>query len=90
MQRNIQAIKGNDCVCSYQEQLLCENIKCDDQKEDICKPKEECDKYMNDYKAFTCNDEVCKGNDCECSSEEHPLCEDIRCEDPTEGRCMTT
>ena len=90
MQRNIQAIKGNDCVCSYQEQPLCENITCDDQKEGTCKPKEECDKYMNDYKAFTCNDEVCKGNDCECSSEEHQLCGDIRCEDPTEGRCMTT
>ena len=63
---NDKFCKGNDCVCSYQEQPLCKNIKCDDQQEGIRKSKEECDKFMNNSTVFTCNDEICKGNDCVC------------------------
>ena len=80
---------GNNCVCISQEKPLCADIQYDDQQEDICKPKEERDKYMNDPKAIICNDEVCKGNDCVCSSEEQTLCKDIGCAATKEGRCIT-
>ena len=86
---NDEFCNGNNCVCIYQEQPLCEDIKYDDQQEDICKPKEERDKYMNDSKEIICNDEVCKDNNCVCSSEEQKLCKDIGCADPKEGKCIT-
>ena len=31
----------------------------------------------------------CKGNDCVSKCKEQTLCEDIGCEDQTDGRCMT-
>ena len=86
---NVEFCKGNDCVCSSEEQSLCEDIECDDQKEGICMTQEECDKYILESKSYTCTDEVCKDNDCVCSSEEQPLCEDIGSEDLKEGKCMT-
>ena len=96
IQRNIQRYpcndelcKGDHCVCIYHEQPWCETIKYDDRQEDISKPKEERDKYMTDPKVFICTDEVFKGNDCVCSSEEQPLCKDVGCKDPKEGRCIT-
>ena len=44
---------------------------------------------MNDSKAIICNDEVFKGSDCKCSSEEQTLIKDIGCADTKEGRCIT-
>ena len=67
---NDEFCKGNNCVCICQEQPLGRDIKYDDQQENICKLKEECEKYMDDFKEFICTDEVCKGNNCVCSSEE--------------------
>ena len=86
---NDELCKGNNGECIYQEQSLYKDIKYDDKQEDICKPKEERDKYMNDSKALICTEEVCKGNDCVCSSGEQTLCKDIGCADPKEGRCIT-
>ena len=49
---NGELCNDNNYLCIYQEQQLCEDIQNDDQREDICKPKEERDKYMNDPKAI--------------------------------------
>ena len=34
--------KGNDCLCSYHEQTLNEDIGCNDQKEGDCRIKKNC------------------------------------------------
>ena len=45
--------------------------------------------YIYASKGYNCNHEVYKGNDFGYSFKEQPLCEDIECENQTEGRCMT-
>ena len=73
--------KGNDCECRYKEQPLCEHIGCEDQTEGICMTKEECERYMTEYKDYTCNDESCKDNNCVCKYEDQPLYEDVQSAD---------
>ena len=49
--------KGNDCVCKYKEQPLCEDIGCEDQKEGRRMTKDERDKYMTESKECSCTDD---------------------------------
>ena len=86
---NDKLLKGNEFGCCYKEQPLCEGIDCADQKKCSCMTKEDSERYMSNSKGYTCNDELFKGNDCECSYKEQPLCEDIDYEDQKEGRYMT-
>ena len=81
--------KGNECVYSYQEQTLSEDIVCD-RKEAECMTKNNCKQYAKTFPSYTCINDDCKGNDCVYSSKEQQLCEDIGYEDKKEGRCMTT
>ena len=68
---------GNNCVCSYKEQPLCEDIGCDDQKEGRCMTKKNCTQYAKKYPGYTCNDKFCRDNDCGCSYKEQPFYKDI-------------
>ena len=86
---NDEFCKDNNCVYSYKDQLLCEDIECEDQKECRCMTKEDSERYMTDSKGYTCNNELNKCNDCECSYKEQPLCEDVRCADQKEDAYMT-
>ena len=86
---NDEFFNGNHCVCSYKEQPLGEHIGCEDQNEGRCKTKEYSARYMTDSKGYTCNDELCKGDDCGCKYKEQLLCEDIDYEDQKEGKYMT-
>ena len=86
---NAAVCKGNDCGCCYKEQSMCEEIDYEDQIEGRCMTKEDCVRYMNDSKGYTCNDELCNGTAYAFKYKEQPLCEDIACEDQTEGRYMT-
>lgn len=44
---------------------------------------------MTESKVCSCTDDFCKGTDCACKYEEHPLCENIGCEVQAEGAYMT-
>ena len=77
----VEICKGNACECRCKEQPWCENIGCDDQKEYRCMTKEECERYMTEYKDYTCNDESCKDNNCVCKYEDQPLYEDVQSAD---------
>ena len=81
--------QGNDCVCKYKEQPLCEDIECKDQKEGEYMTKNNCKQYRKQFPGYTCTDEFCKGNDCVCKYKEQPLCENIGFENQKEGRRMT-
>ena len=46
-------------------------------------------KYTTILQGYNFTAVYCKGNDCVSKYKEQKLCEDIGCEDQTDGRCMT-
>merc|ERR1712238_141320 len=58
--------EGNDCVCSYYEQALCEDIGCEKEKKGTCMTKVECKQIATSNKGYTCSEKLCEGNDCVC------------------------
>ena len=44
--------KGNDCVCKYNEQPLCEDIGCEDQEEGEFMTKNNCQQYSKQFPGY--------------------------------------
>lgn len=68
---------------------MCEDIGCDDQAEAEYMTDTFLKQYTKNFPGYNCTAVFCKGNDHVCKCKEQRLCEDIGCEDQTDGRCMT-
>ena len=86
---NIEYCKGNDSVYKNKQQPLYADIGYDDQVEGDCMPEQNSKQYATTLPGHNCTVVYYKGNDCVSKYKEQTLCEDIGCEDQTDGRCMT-
>ena len=80
---------NNDSVSKNKEDSLCAETGCENQVEGDCISEQKFKKHTTTLPRYNCTAVHCKGNERVSKYEEQKLCEDIGCEDQTDGQCMT-